>query len=256
MTPHQPHQPRTALVEAHGAHEAWSFDRDAMAVLGRELHAGYEAARPYPHVVVDGLLGEARSTALAQAFPGPEHRGWKRRDYEEQAGRLGQLQRSGFAGVSPQLRGLLAELNGMAFLEFLGALTGRRDLIADPHYNGAGLMATLPGGHLSLHVDFNRDSARRLDRAVSALYYLPAEWDESWGGELELWDRARTRCEVKLAPSRDRLVVMAYGEDHWHGHPSPLACPEGSFRAVVTAHYYAARGGAEDDARAHGAIWA
>ena len=252
----KPKQPHLARVETHGAVEAWAFEREAMAALGRELRDGYATARPYPHVVIDGLLGEARSAALAAAFPGPEHRGWKRRDYDEQAGRLGQLQRSGFSGVAPQLRGLLAELNGMAFLDFLGALTGRRDLIADPHYTGAGLMATLPGGHLALHVDFNRDSARHLDRAVTALYYLPVAWDEAWGGELELWDRTRTRCEVKLAPLRDRLVVMAYGEDHWHGHPAPLRCPEGRFRAVVTAHYYAARAGADDDAQAHGAIWA
>ena len=243
-------------VHSYAAQELWAFDRGAMSVLGRQLARTYQAAQPYPHVVVDGLLGEARSAALARAFPGPEHPGWKRRDYAEQSGRLGQLQRTGFDGVEPGLRVLLTELGGMAFLDFLSALTGRRDLIADPHYTGAGPMATLPGGHLALHVDFNRDSARHLDRAVTALYYLPAQWDEAWGGELELWDRARTRCEVKLAPVRDRLVVMAYGETHWHGHPAPLRCPEGQQRQVVAAHYYAARAGDDDDAQAHGAIWA
>lgn len=226
-----------------------------MVALGRERAAQYRDAQPYPHVVVDGLLGDARSAALAGAFPRPDHPGWKRRDYAEQAGRLGQLQRSGFDGVAAGLRVLLAELCGMAFLDFLAALTGRRDLIADPHYTGAGPMATLPGGHLALHTDFNRDSARRLDRAVTALYYVPISWDEDWGGELELWDRARTRCEVKIAPVRDRLVVMAYGEDHWHGHPSPLRCPDSELRAVVAAYYYAARANPEDEARAHGAIW-
>ena len=251
-----PSQPAAALVEAHGAVESWSLQREAMSALGRSMARSYQEASPYPHAVLDGLLGEERSLALARAYPGPEHRGWKRRDYAEQAGRLGQLQRSGFEGVAPELRGLLAELGSMAFLEFLAALTGRRELIADPHFTGAGLMATLPGGHLGLHVDFNRDSARHLDRAVTVLYYLPREWDEAWGGELELWDRARTRCEVKLAPLRDRLVVMAYGEDHWHGHPSPLRCPEGHFRAAVTAHYYTARAGTDDDSQAHGAIWA
>ncbi|HRC58395.1 MAG TPA: 2OG-Fe(II) oxygenase [Kofleriaceae bacterium] len=242
-------------VRCHGALEAWSFDRVALAALGKQRRREYQEAQPYPHAVIDGLLGQARSTALARAFPPPEHPGWKRRDYAEQAGRLGQLQRTGFEDVAPPLRWLLAELGGMAFLDFLGALTGRRDLIADPHYTGAGPMATLPGGHLALHIDFNRDSARHLDRVATALYYLPAEWDEAWGGELELWDRARTRCEVKLAPLRDRLVVMAHGEDHWHGHPAPLRCPPGSWRAVVAAHYYAARAGADDDASAHGAIW-
>jgi len=107
-----------------------------------------------------------------------------------------------------------------------------------------------------VHADFNRDSARHLDRVLTALYYVPPVWDEAWGGELELWDRARTRCEVRVAPVRDRLVIMAHGDDHWHGHPSPLRCPGGHVRAVVAAYYYAARPVPGDDDHAHGAIWA
>jgi hypothetical protein len=245
----------TSLVRSHPAFEPWSFDRAALVALGRERHAAYRDARPYPHVVIDGLLGDERSAALARAFPPPSHPHWKRRDHAEQRARLGQLQRTGFEDVSAELRWLLAELTGMAFLDFLAAVSGRRDLIADPHFNGAGPLATLPGGHLALHADFNRDSTRHLDRALTALYYLPPTWDESWGGELELWDRARTACEARIAPVRDRLVVMAFGEDHWHGHPSPLRCPEGHVRAVVAAYYYAARALPGDDDHAHGAIW-
>ena len=168
---------------------------------------------------------------------------------------MGQLQRTAFDGVASHVRWLLAELNGMAFIDFLGALTNRRDLIPDPAFTGAGLLATVPGGHLGVHVDFNRDSARHLDRAVSVLYYAPVDWDTAWGGELELWDRSRSSCIARIAPLRDRLVVLAYGEDHWHGHPIPLASPEGTMRAVVAAHYYAARAQPTDDDSAHGAIW-
>lgn len=246
----------SAFVREQGAIEAWSFDRAALVTLGRGRRAAYANARPYPHVVIDGLLGDARSSQIARAFPSPEHPHWKRRDHVEQAGRLGQLQRTGFDGVAPEIRWLLAELTGMAMLDFLGALTDRADLIADPHFTGAGLLATLPGGHLALHADFNRDSARHLDRVLSVFYYAPVDWHDEWGGELELWDRARTRCEVAIAPRRDRLVVMAHGDDHWHGHPAPLRCPEGAWRAVVAAYFYAARGDEADDERAHGAIWA
>ena len=246
----------SAFVRSLPAVEPWSFDRTALVELGRTHQRAYREARPYPHAVFDGLLGDARCTAIAQAVPAPTHPGWKRRDYTEQAGRLGQLQRTGFDGVGPELRWLLAELNGLAFLDFLGALTGRRDLIPDPHFTGAGPLVTLPGGHLALHTDFNRDSTRHLDRAVTALYYAPLVWDEAWGGELELWDRARTRCEARIAPLRDRLVVMDHGEQHWHGHPAPVRCPDGHARVVIAAYYYAARASADDDAHAHGAIWA
>src|SRR5258707_477731 len=52
-----------------------------------------------------------------------------------------------------------------------------------------------------------------------------------------------------------RLLVMAHGDTFWHGHPSPLAAPEGHFRAAVSAYYYVAASTAADE-EAHGAIWA
>jgi hypothetical protein len=234
------------------------LERARLIALGRAHAAGFRAASPWPHVVIDGFCGEAAAGDIAAAFPPADHARWKRRDYAEQRGRLGQLQRGGFDDLGAPLQQLLLELGGgMAMLEFLGALLGRDDLIGDPHFVGAGPLLTLPGGHLAVHADFNRDSARKLDRVASVLYYAPAvEWDAAaWGGELELWDRGRGGCEVAIAPVRDRLVVLAYGEDHWHGHPSPVRCPEGVGRAVVAAIYYAARAGEGDGAGAHGAIW-
>ena len=42
----------------------------------------------------------------------------------------------------------------------------------------------------------------------------------------KLIDAGVIRLTVK-APLPDRLVVMAHGDTYWHGHPTPLACPEG-----------------------------
>jgi hypothetical protein len=232
------------------------LERTRLRALARERRDDYRDARPYPHAVVDGFLGDAVALDLARRFPGPAHSGWMRRDYREQAGRMGQLQRTGFEGVDPALRHLLAELSGMAFLDFLGDLTGIAGLIPDPHFRGAGLSLTLPGGHLALHADFNRDRVRHLERRVTVLYYLGEGWLPAWGGELEMWDAARTRCEASILPVLDRLVVMAHGDAFWHGHPAPLACPDGRFRASIAAYYYVAAPPAAGESDAHGAIWA
>jgi hypothetical protein len=237
-----------SLVRTEAAIEAWSFARAAMSDLGRTHAKAFREAQPWPHVVIDGLLGDELSTRIARAFPRASHPGWKQRDYADQV-RL--ALRPGLDDIAPELRHFLGELCAMPFLDFLGALLGRRDLIADPQFTGAGPMATLPGGHLAVHADFNRDSARHLDRVASVLYYAPIAWQA--GGELELWDRARTTCVAQIAPLRDRLVVLAYGEDHWHGHPSPLVGPD--MRAVIASTYYAARVRDGDDDTAHGAIW-
>ena len=238
------------------AQDPWFFfDRDRLRALALARRAAYRGEHPYPHSIFDGFLGDEMARKLAMGFPGPEHPGWMRRDYREQAARLGQLQRTGFAGIDAGVRHLLAELSGMAFLDFLATLTGVDGLIADPHFRGAGPSLTLPGGHLALHADFNRDRTRHLERKVTVIYYLGADWQSSWGGALELWDGARTRCEASYLPLLDRLIVMDHGDTYWHGHPAPLACPEGRFRASVSAYYYVAAPSPAEDS-AHGAIWA
>jgi hypothetical protein len=231
------------------------LERAPLRALALARRDEYRAARPYPHAMFDGFLGAPLAEMLADAFPGPEHPGWMRRDYREQASRLGQLQRTGFEGVDPAVRHFLAELSGMAFLDFLSALTGIDGLIPDAHFRGAGPSLTLPGGHLALHADFNRDRTRHLERKVTVLYYLGKDWQPAWGGALELWDEARTQCGARYLPLLDRLVVMAHGDTYWHGQPAPLTCPDGRFRASIAAYYYVAAA-SPDEADAHGAIWA
>lgn len=231
------------------------LSRTALRSLALAHRDTYGTARPYPHVVIDGFLGARLASGLAGVFPGAAEAHWMRRDYQEQAARLGQLQRKAFEGVHGALRHLLSELSSMSFLDFLETLTGVQGLIGDPHFRGAGLHLTLRGGHLALHADFNRDRMRGLSRRLTVLYYLNPDWQPAWGGDLELWTADLSRCEARIAPLLDRLVVMAHGDDHWHGHPSPLECPEGRGRAVVAAYFYTVEASA-DAPDAHGAIWA
>ncbi len=140
----------------------------------------------------------------------------------------------------------------MVFLQMLEKLSGVRGLMPDPTFTGAGLHLTLPGGHLALHADFNR--ARGLARKLSNVLFLVEAWDEAWGGHLEFWDAALERREVAIAPLPGRLVVFEHGDDHWHGHPTPLACPEGVARQTLAAYYFVADSASE--AEGHPAIWA
>ena len=231
------------------------LSRTALRSLALAHRGAYGTARPHPHVVIDGFLGEELASGLAEVFPGASAADWKRRDHVEQAARLGQLQRKAFEGVPGALRHLLSELSGMAFIDFLETLTGVQGLIPDPHFRGAGLHLTLRGGHLALHADFNRDRFRALSRRLTVLYYLNPGWEAAWGGDLELWNADLSQCEARIAPVLDRLVVMAHGDTHWHGHPAALECPEGRGRAAVAAYFYTAEA-SPDAPEAHSALWA
>jgi hypothetical protein len=140
--------------------------------------------------------------------------------------------------MGPATRQLLAELNSSAFLSFLEQLTGIVGLIPDPHYFGGGLHQIEPGGFLKIHADFDRHPTLDLERRLNLLVYLNREWEESYGGQLELWDREMTACTVSVLPTYGRTVVFNTTDHSFHGHPEPLRCPAGMTRKSLALYYY------------------
>lgn len=209
------------------------FDADQCRAAGASLHAGYGRAEPFPHVVIDELIDADKLRALLPGFPDVTGRRFFDRDQERFKYQIGpeEIEHAG-------LRGLLAELNRPAFLAFLEALTGIEGLVADPDYLGGGLHETRAGGHLSIHADFNLHEGLRLERRLNLLLYLNDDWQEAWGGHLELWDREMKACTVRVAPRLGTAVIFNTDADSFHGHPDPLACPPDRARRSIAAYYY------------------
>ncbi|MBI4266031.1 MAG: 2OG-Fe(II) oxygenase [Acidobacteria bacterium] len=138
----------------------------------------------------------------------------------------------------PLTRRVCAELNGGRFLAFLEKLTGITGLIADPHLRGGGLHEIERGGLLGVHADFNYYERLNLWRRLNLLVYLNADWDEAWGGHLELWDRDGRACVTRIAPLFNRAVLFDTSNFSYHGHPHPLNVPEGGSRKSLALYYY------------------
>jgi 2OG-Fe(II) oxygenase superfamily len=103
-----------------------------------------------------------------------------------------------------------------------------------------GLHETKPGGHLSVHADFNLHQKLGLIRQLNLLLYLNDDWSPEFGGNLELWDRGMQACEVAVAPELGRAVVFTTALDSFHGHPDPLTCPPDRSRRSMALYYYTA----------------
>jgi Rps23 Pro-64 3,4-dihydroxylase Tpa1-like proline 4-hydroxylase len=233
--------------------EYFFFDRDELVARGRSLHGAFRDNEPFPHVVMDDFLPPAVVARLVDEFPAPEAAPFEQPDNEHQVRKLGRLQEKDFAGVSPFTRQVLAELNSMAMLDFLEALTGIEGLVADPHFFGGALHQVLPGGRLEVHADFSRDVRRNLDRRLNLLLYLNPVWDDAWGGHLELWDADMRACRARIAPVANRCVVFATSSTSFHGHPEPLACPEGTTRRSLALYFYTASG--DSEVPLHNTLW-
>jgi hypothetical protein len=198
------------------------------------LHPRYVAARPFPHIAVDGLFDEATLEGVLVEFPTPDEIPWQRFDNPTEK-KLGYSYKT---PLGPRLQRFLYEMSSPPVLEFLERLTGIDGLIPDPYLGGAGPHQILRGGFLKVHADFNWHPKLKLDRRLNLLVYLNRDWREEYGGHLELWNTDCSVCEQRILPVFNRTVVFSTTDTSFHGHPNPLACPETTSRKSVSLYYY------------------
>ena len=222
--------------------EPFHFDRPHLLALAERRKQDFAQADPFPHVVIDNLLPAEALLAVLEEFPEMGATGWRRWD-EVNERKMGL---SDEACMGPVTRHLLHEFNSQVFMQFLEVLTGIAGLIPDPYFVGGGLHQIVPGGFLKVHADFNRHKGLGLERRLNLLLYLNEDWHDSYGGHLELWDRSMLGCRERIAPTFNRCVIFATRATSYHGHPEPLACPQGRSRRSLALYYYTADVGARE----------
>jgi len=203
--------------------------------LGQSLSGQYRNAHPFPHIVIDDFLEADLLRSVLGDFPSSEGKEFFDREQE----RLKFQYQPGEVS-SGLVRNLFAELNSRAFLGFLHELTGIEGLIPDPYFEGGGLHETKRGGHLGVHADFNVHDLLKVERRLNLLVYLNEDWDQSFGGELELWNKDMSECAVRVRPVFGRAVIFSTALDSFHGHPDPLNCPPQRSRRSIATYYYTA----------------
>lgn len=199
--------------------------------------ADYRRAKPFPHVVLDGLLGE---DLLDQAITElPTVARWAQYDSANER----KVVCSDVNAFGPAAETLVHALNSAPFVRFLERLTGIQGLIPDPHLHAAGYMKVPPGGFLGLHYDFSTQQELRLDRRVNVLLYLNRDWRTEWGGQLELHSNEPldrdARAAVEIEPLFNRLVIFNTPQA-LHGHRRAIACPPDRARLCLSWYYYTA----------------
>lgn len=205
-----------------------------MARLAKSSREFYSGAKPFPHVVFDDFFDPALLDSILSEFPKPREIKWHSFDNEREI----KLASNAESSFGPATRLFLYHLNSITFLEFIGKVTGIANLISDPCFDGGGLHQIVRGGKLGIHADFNRHGRYGLDRRLNLLLYLNKDWREEYGGHLELWNRDMTRCEAKILPIFNRMVVFGTTDYTYHGHPDPLQCPEGMTRKSLALYYF------------------
>jgi Rps23 Pro-64 3,4-dihydroxylase Tpa1-like proline 4-hydroxylase len=206
------------------------FSKDWMS----SAKQNYNNADPFPHIIIDDFLPPEILDSILEDFPKPGDMEWWtfNNNNEIKLGSKNEVQ-------IPQIaRNVLQELNSGYILDWLEVLTSVPGLVADTRLIGGGLHQIQKGGKLGIHVDFNIESRTKLARKLNLLIYLNKDWNDDWGGHLELWNNDKTQCVQKIAPIFNRCVIFNTTGKPWHGHPHPLNTPNDVTRKSLALYYY------------------
>ena len=155
-------------------------------------------AAPFRHIVIDDFLTDDYCQRLIGEFP----------DFDEKLainenGVVGaKAVREQIRGIGPVFRSLDELSRSTAFRELVGEITSIPDLQHDPHYFGGGTHENRNGQGLDAHVDFNYHPVTRQHRRLNLIVYLNPEWEDAWGGSLQI------HRDPYLPPSRDDIKLI------------------------------------------------
>ena len=208
----------------------------------------YHTATPFKHLILDDFFAEEVADAIAKDYPSEDHVAWKRY--------LNPLENKFLTNswdvFSPLTYRVFSELNSSIFVQELEILTGVSGLASDAGLHGGGLHMHGRGGRLNLHLDYSVHPKLNLQRRLNLLVYLTPNWNEEWGGELELWAGDKFKpfqvCH-KIVPKFNRAIIFDTTTDSWHGLPEPIKCPDSIFRRSIALYYLSQPDSTQDSDR-------
>jgi hypothetical protein len=182
-----------------------------------ELSARFASARPFPHVVIDEFLSEPFCAEICRQFPAFSATGAVNED-----GRVGgKAVQEKVRGLGPAFKRLDDLVQSEDFLDLVGRITGIEQLRYDPWYFGGGTHENLQGQDLDAHIDFNYHPLTRQHRRLNLIIYLNEQWQDEWGGSLQLHRDPTLPPQsdeiVTVTPLLNRCVIFETSERSWHG---------------------------------------
>lgn len=203
------------------------------------LRAQYLAAQPFPHLIVDDLFPASWIRNILNECREDRNLCWKSFDTALQKKRGTQPD----SDFPPYLQKYFDFINSGPFLRLMTRLTGIEALLPDPTLYGGGLHVVSGQGFFDLHIDFQHHPTTLLTNRLAIITYLNDEWDQTCGGNLELWAMNPARRVVEIIPHFGRTVLMEQSAIAAHGHPMPILA--GRERMAVIAYFYTSDAGTQ-----------
>ncbi|HSE11196.1 MAG TPA: 2OG-Fe(II) oxygenase [Rudaea sp.] len=219
------------------------------------LAARFRERKPFRHVVIDDFFAADDGAQLLAQFPAFE-RG-NARNEDGGIGNKSTIEK--IRGLGPAFTALDDLVQSRPFLDLIGRITGIPDLLYDPWYFGGGTHENRNGQDLDAHVDFNRHPVEKWHRRLNLIVYLNREWNDTWGGSLELHSDPRSPDDqvTTITPLYNRAVIFETTEWSWHAFPR-IALPankQALTRKSIALYFYTKDRPTDELADTHSTIY-
>ncbi len=182
------------------------------------------------YLFVDDLLPEAIACKIAEVFPQSDQMVLKK-----------SLRENKYVAAQMNLYDSLLEEIIFAFqdpriVNLIGEICGIQNPIPDENLYAGGISMMGKNQFLNPHLDNSHDKDRNLWRVLNLLYYVTPNWQEEYGGNLELWPNGLSQEQITIHSKFNRLAIMETHNNSLHS-VSPIVF-EG-YRRCVSNYYFA-----------------
>jgi len=193
-------------------------------------------ATPFPSICIDNFLSPEFALELSRSYPNfsnAQNQGLEFSTVNEK----GKIQITDPEKFPDPVKKLHEALASEEFITSMQTLSGIDKLSFDDQFAGGGMHITKSSGILDVHVDFNFSEKLQLYRRLNILIYLNEEWQEDWGGNIELWDKEVKNCVHSFSPILNRCLIFSTSDYSFHG-VTAVTTPPGFVRKSFAIYLY------------------
>ncbi len=181
------------------------------------------------YLFVDDVLPEEIALEIAAVFPKPEQMILKKslRENKYIAAQMNMY--------NPLLEECIYAFQDERIVKLVGEICGIQNPIPDENLYAGGISLMENKQFLNPHLDNSHDKDRNLWRVLNLLYYVTPNWEEAYGGNLELWPDGLENPQITIHSKFNRLAIMETHNNSLHS-VSPVVF-DGS-RCCVSNYYF------------------
>jgi Rps23 Pro-64 3,4-dihydroxylase Tpa1-like proline 4-hydroxylase len=136
---------------------------------------------------------------------------------------------------NPILEEIIYAFQDKKIVDLIAEICMIDEAIPDENLYAGGISMMGKNQFLNPHLDNSHDKDRERWRVLNLLYYVTPNWEESYGGNLELWPNGLKQNQITIHCKFNRLAVMVTHNSSLHS-VSPVIFD--GFRCCISNYYF------------------